>query len=62
MEKIFLSVAFNPLLCVLVAKQLPAFGTAIAAFAAGVCGINGDYPFLLKKLRRHSCPIVAHGK
>jgi len=51
--------AINPLFWVLGAKQLPASETA---FAAGVCGIHGDYPFRLKKLRRHSCPIVAQGK
>jgi hypothetical protein len=31
-------------------------------FTAVDCRIHGDYSFLLKKLRRHSCPMVAHGK
>jgi hypothetical protein len=34
----------------------------MSVFTAVDCHIHGDYSFLLKKLRRHSCPMVAHGK
>lgn len=62
MQEVFLSVSLNPLLWVPWAEQLSALRAAISAFAAGACGIHSDYPFLLKKFRRHSYPIVAHGK